>query len=261
MTGGSPPSITTETVGAVTRWAPRERRKLHSLLDTGKGSTWWAPGASGWWIGILFAIGATFFALGAAPGYFKAVGNHTDAVTFFIGSIFFTSAAALQLLEAINAREEEREKADRQHFRLFALMLRDLAWWGALVQLGGTIYFNVSTYSAINTSLAPAGVDHLVWKPDFLGSVCFLVASLLAWKELGRAARARRPRSLSWWIVNLNIAGSVAFGVSAIAAFVVTTTGNDVNKMLVNLGTFVGAICFFAAAVLLLPERTREKLG
>jgi len=70
-----------------TRWAPREARKLHSLLDTGKGGTWWAPGAVGWWIGVLFAIGAGFFALGAAPGYVYKVGNKADAITFFIGSI------------------------------------------------------------------------------------------------------------------------------------------------------------------------------
>jgi len=261
VTGGASSPSAAETASTAIGWAPRERRKLHSFLDTGRGSTWWAPGAAGWWIGVLFAIGATFFGLGSAPGYFKAVGNHTDAVTFFIGSMFFTTAAALQFLEAVNAREEEHKKGARQHFRFFVILPRDLAWWSCLVQLAGTIYFNISTFSAITTTLTPAGVDHLVWKPDIFGSICFLIASFLAWLELGRAARSWRPRSLSWWIVNLNVAGSAAFGVSALAAYVVPTTGSDVNKMLVNLGTFIGANCFLAAAILLLPERTREKLG
>jgi hypothetical protein len=233
--------------------APRERRKLHSFLDTGKGKTWWAPGAIGWWIGVLFAIGATLFALGAAPGFFNAVGGTTDAIVYFIGSIFFTTAALLMYVEAVNA--------GRQRFRFFAWEPRDLAFWASLVQLFGTIYFNHSTFAAINSSLNSAAVDHLVWKPDILGSICFLIASFLAWGELGRVARAVRPRTLSWWIVYLNIAGSFAFGVSGVAAFVVPTTGSDVNKALVNLGTFVGGLCFLAAAILLLPERTKESLG
>ncbi|MGA3360073.1 MAG: hypothetical protein ABSC87_07690, partial [Halobacteriota archaeon] len=59
------------------------------------------------------------------------------------------------------------------------------------------------------------------------------------------------------WITALNLLGSVAFGVSAIASYVVPTTGLPINVALVNLGTFVGALCFFIGAVLLLPERTQ----
>ena len=65
-------------------------------------------------------------------------------------------------------------------------------------------------------------------------------------------------RDRSWRITALNLVGSVAFGVSAVASFVVPTTGLPRNIMLVNLGTFVGALCFFAGAVLLLPERTQS---
>jgi hypothetical protein len=171
-----------------TAWTPRERRKLLSFLDTRSGNTWWAPGAIGWWIGVLFAIGATLFALGAAPGFDKAVGGTADAIVYFIGSIFFTSAALLMYVEAVNA--------GRERFRFFAWEPRDLAFWASLVQLFGTVYFNHSTFAAINTSLNTAAVDHLVWKPDFLGSVCFLIASFFAWQELGRAARV--IRGLSW---------------------------------------------------------------
>jgi len=54
------------------------------------------------------------------------------------------------------------------------------------------------------------------------------------------------------------LVGSAAFGVSAVALFVVPTTGLSRNITLVNLGTFVGALCFFVGAVLLLPERTQS---
>jgi hypothetical protein len=45
-----------------------------------------------------------------------------------------------------------------------------------------------------------------------------------------------------------------ARGVSAAAAFVFKT-GETVNASLANLGTFVGALCFLAAALLLRPRR------
>jgi hypothetical protein len=64
---------------------------------------------------------------------------------------------------------------------------------------------------------------------------------------------------MSWWIAGLNLVGSVAFGVAAVASFIVPTTGEARNIMLVNLGTAIGGVCFLAGAVLLLPERTRAR--
>ena len=64
------------------------------------------------------------------------------------------------------------------------------------------------------------------------------------------------PTSLSWWITALNLVGSLAFGVSAVAAYIVPSTGQLWNAELSNLGTFVGALCFLVGAFLLLPERT-----
>ena len=104
---------------------------------------------------------------------------------------------------------------------------------------------------------AEAAHQH-VWRPDALGSICFLVASALAWFEVCHGWTAWRPRSWSWWITLLNLVGSVAFGVSAIAAYVNPSTGELRNAERSNLGTFVGALCFLVGAVLLLPERTAE---
>jgi hypothetical protein len=56
----------------------------------------------------------------------------------------------------------------------------------------------------------------------------------------------------------LNLVGSIAFGVSAVASYVVPATGQLRNVELSNLGTFVGALCFLAGAILLLPERTES---
>ena len=55
----------------------------------------------------------------------------------------------------------------------------------------------------------------------------------------------------------INVAGSVAFGVSAVAAFVLPSSGDVWNAGLANLGTLVGALCFLTGAVLMLsPEST-----
>jgi hypothetical protein len=46
--------------------------------------------------------------------------------------------------------------------------------------------------------------------------------------------------------------GSIFFMISAIAAFTLPTTGEEINTTLVNSATFVGAVCFFVGAYLLL---------
>ena len=234
----------------------RAHRKHHNLLDNGQGSTWWAPGAIGWWIGALFMIGSVCFAAGAAPGYAELVGVTADGVTFFVGSLFFTTAAFLQFLEVANAVPVGSRSGAPRRVRLLTWEPYRIEWWATLVQLVGTLYFNVSTFAALWSSLSSSEVQRLVWRPDVAGSVCFLVASALAWVEAGHGWLSWRPRHISWRIAALNLAGSVAFGVSAIAAQVVPESGQMRNVALVNLGTFAGAVCFFAGALLLLPERT-----
>jgi len=262
-TRGPGPFVTHETYrhadGSVVTWESRPHRKHRNLLDTGRGSTWWAPGAVAWWIGVLFMVGSACFALGAIPAYADAVGTTTDAITFFVGSIFFTGAALLQYLEVVNANSGLAGDRDRRRVQVLAWQPRRIDWWASLVQLAGTVWFNVSTFSALHTNLSAARADRLIWRPDALGSVCFLVASGLAWAEVAHGWLAWRPRSLSWWIAGLNLVGSVAFGASAIASYVVPATGDLRNAELANLGTLVGALCFLVGALLLLPERTRPE--
>ena len=130
-------------------------------------------------------------------------------------------------------------------------------WWATGIQLLGTLWFNRTTLSALLVGLGASSNHHPIWRPDALGSICFLVSSWLAWVEECHGPFAWRPARLSWWITTLNLVGSVAFGVSAIASYV-TSSGQLLSVALTNLGTFVGAICFLVGALLLLPERTLE---
>src|SRR5580700_5823 len=126
--------------GVVARWESRDHRKHPQ--DTSAGSTWWAPGARGWWIAVLFAVGSLLFALGAGPGYASVVGARWDAATFFIGSLFFTAAGFLTYREAVDAGPRTPGSAHR-HF--FVFQPHRIDWWATAIQLAGTLWFNIST--------------------------------------------------------------------------------------------------------------------
>ncbi len=217
-------------------------------------SVWWAPGAIAWWIGVLFAVGSTCFVLGSFPPYATDVGTNADNLTYFIGSIFFTTAAFLQYHEAATTQTALLERRRRGLRAVFSLQHRRIDWLASLIQFVGTLWFNRTTFSALVVGLGSSAAHHPIWRPDALGSVCFLVASWLAWAEECDGAFAWRPARLSWWITALNLVGSVAFGVSAVASYV-KPNGDLVSLALTNLGTFVGALCFLVGAILLLPER------
>lgn len=183
-----------------------------------------------WWTGLLFAAGSACFAIGPFPGFLQLVGASADATVFFAGSIAFTAAAALQ---CAGARGGDR--------------------WPAAVQLAGTVLFNVSTGRALQDALSDSSTDRLVWRPDVFGSVCFLIASYLAYVAVAGAPRNGRP----WRIAALNMAGSVAFGISAIASYVVPSTGDVLDLAAANFTTVLGALCFLAGALLLLRDTGR----
>ncbi len=245
------PFITAELLelpdGTLHRWQSRRQRKHHAGPVE---HTWLALTALGWWIGVLFAIGSACFALAALPLYADAVGAHTDNVTFFVGSIFFTTASALQLVQVVLVAPRPSRPGRRR-----LVEVDSIDWWAGAIQLVGTVFFNVSTLHAISASGDSAAVNHAVWRPDALGSICFLVASVLCWLEVCDGWWTWRPHSFAWWICALNLVGSIAFGISAIAAKTLSS-GDLRSEAWTNLGTFVGAICFLIGGLLLLPERT-----
>lgn len=122
-------------------------------------------------------------------------------------------------------------------------------YWSAATQFVGTVAFNVSTGAAV-WALATGVRREFVWTPDAVGSILFLVSGVLGVMTVARFAPASRDWQAEW----INMAGSVAFGVSAVAAFV-RKSGATADAVAANVGTFVGALCFLAAALLVLPRR------
>jgi hypothetical protein len=206
-------------------------------------------------IAALFMIGSFGFALGCISFYAAAVGPTADAVTFFVSSIFFTTASFWQLVQsqspAVAATGTARDHA-RQPVRFLAWRPRDKSWLAAATQFPGTLFFNGTTFWAITVALTNDKYDKVVWRPDFYGSILFLLSSAFAILALGRVLRWR-PREAAWWVAWLNMLGSIAFMASAIGAFVIPRTEAAVDLTLADRGTLLGAVCFFLGALLAIP--------
>jgi hypothetical protein len=234
------------------RWRRKHESRL-SRVRPGAEHVLWAPHRVSWWIAVLFALGSLCFLVAPLPAFLDQVGPQTDAGTFFVGSLLFTSAAALQWLETVNTDYESNEVAGGS-LRTFAWRPRGIDWWSSGIQLVGTLFFNVTTFRGLTVAIGSPSYNHLVWQPDALGSVCFLVSGYLAYIEVAGRPLGRPPRTVEGAVVSVNLAGCVAFGVSAIAGFVLPATGVPVNVALTNAATSIGALCFLVGALLLLPE-------
>ncbi|TWT38476.1 hypothetical protein [Blastopirellula retiformator] len=243
------------------RLAPPETlhvRRLPSLLLRGL----WLPGKLNWWIGVIFAIGASLFAVGCVLSLWPALAGSLSigvlqiGAIYFAGSIPFTTAAYLQLFQAANAGEFGQGKPLRT--KLFAWRPHDPGWLSCLSQFIGTILFNFNTFDSMWPGLSWFWQEYLVWVPNVVGSILFLFSGYLAFIEFCHAYFAWRPDNLSWWIVTINLLGCIGFMISAVYAFVPTSGITLAAETIATAFTLQGAICFFVGAVLMLPETAEE---
>ena len=206
-----------------------------------------------------FAVGSLCFLVASVAAQWASSPRPAIGVTFFAGSLLFTAAAYLQYSETVNVPREHVPRARRLRLRPASWEPQRIDWLASAVQLAGTLLFNVSTFLAMQHGLDARQTDLRVWAPDAAGSVCFLVASALAYAEVCHRWWCVRRRSLSWWIVALNLLGSIAFGVAAIASLVEPSSDVMVNVRIANAGTSIGAVCFLAGALLLPREAAAER--
>ena len=193
------------------------------------------------WMGWLFVIGSACFAVGVPLSQVQSLSPSIAAATFFVGSIFFTSASSVQLRLAWTGK---------------FLNFSDGNWSSSFIQWVGTIFFNITTLAAlIDVQGNHAVSNQVVWRPDAFGSVLFLVSSVIALMPAVRVARHEHVRDRSWAIAMLNMVGSIFFGISAIGAFVIPDTDELLNSAWSNGGTFWGAVCFLVGAWLVIPRR------
>jgi hypothetical protein len=187
------------------------------------------------WMALCFALGSACFLVGPFPGYAGLVGATADAVTFFVGSILFTAGGALQSWLAWPDRHSGR--AGRA------------AWWTAVIQSAGTLFFNVTTFRAIQVAVSNPHYNRLVWRPDALGSVCFLVSGTIAYLASPRRGWLPSRGGTGWWQPAVNLLGCIFFGISAVAGHVVPSTGSMLDLAAANWNTCLGAACFLVCAL------------
>ena len=192
------------------------------------------------WIAIGFAIGSACFLVGPFPGFVQLVGPGADGVVFFAGSVFFTLAAGLEL----------RESTVR-----LGRWASDSSWWSAAVQFAGTLFFNLSTFAAMQDGLSTKQENRLVWSPDVFGSACFLISGALAYRVASGYRLRPVHRDDSWRTAAINLAGCVLFGIAAIASFVLPSSGSILDLAASNWCTALGALCFLIGAVRIYPRQ------
>jgi hypothetical protein len=192
------------------------------------------------WIAIGFAVGSACFLVGPFPGFVQLVGPGADGAVFFAGSTFFTLAALLEVREST--------------LRL-GRWAADPSWWSAAVQFVGTLLFNLSTFAAMQDGLSTGQANRLVWAPDLFGSAAFLISGALAYRVASRARPGGARRGREWTMAAVNLTGCVLFGISAVASYIVPSTGSILDLAAANWTTGLGALCFLIGAVLLLPRR------
>ncbi len=187
------------------------------------------------WMAVCFAVGSACFLIGPFPGYAQLVGDTADAVTFFVGSILFTIGGGIQSWLAWPGR---RHPGDGR-----------ASWFSALIQSAGTLFFNVTTYQALHTAVTSSEYNRLVWRPDWRGSVCFLVSGAIAYRASSRHGWLPVRGGAGWWQPAINLLGCIFFGISAVAGYVVPSTGSMISQAAANWNTALGAACFLACAV------------
>ncbi len=187
------------------------------------------------WMALFFACGSACFFIGPFPGYASLVGDAADSVTFFVGSILFTAGGAVQTSLAFPERH--------------APGAGQAAWRAGTIQSAGTLFFNVTTYQAMHTALSNTEYNQLVWRPDALGSICFLVSGVIAYRASARHGWLPVRGGPGWWEPSVNLLGCVFFGISAIAGYVVPSSGSMIDLAAANWNTALGAACFLACAV------------
>ena len=212
-------------------------------------------------IAWLFMVGSACFVAGSVPAYANAVGGTVDGITYFVGSIFFTSASFCQLVQSQSPATTGVD-AVAQHVpaevRLLGWLPHDRNWLAAASQFPGTLFFNISTFAALTHNATAAESDRYVWRPDLFGSVLFLVASTYGILAVSRHFLSAETASLPWWIAWINMLGSVLFMASALASYVLPSADEVVNTRISVAGTLFGAVCFLVGAALMLPAWRRD---
>ena len=204
-----------------------------------------------------FTVGGGLFALSAALTQLGVTGPTASASIYFAGGLFFNTGGYTSLLQTINAPRRSTDGASllARPWRWWRYAPRRIDWLSAFVLFAGTLVFGINLLNSFLQGLTAHQANRLIWTPDIIGCVLFLISGHLAIAEVCHGRPCWCTRSLAWWIVYVNQVGSLLFMVSALAAFTRPETGSLINADIANWGTFAGALCFSLGGLLQFRER------
>jgi hypothetical protein len=211
-----------------------------------------------WVAAGAFTVGGSLFTLGAAESQLGSGDAATAASIYFGGGLFFSTGGYASLLGAINAPRslDATGVPVAGRWRWWSYEPRRIDWLSTFVLFVGTLAFGVSLIHSFLTGLTTQQVNRMIWTPEMIGCVLFLVSGHLGMVEICHRWRpCLRRRDLAWWIVAVNQVGSILFMIAALAAFTRPATGSEVNVTIANWGTLTGALCFAVGGILQAFER------
>lgn len=194
-----------------------------------------------------FLVGGSLFAVGALLAQADIGGPRLAAAVYMVGGVFFSTGGYASVLLAINAPHRRRDGSwagDR--WRWWAREPGNYDYLAAVVLFTGTLVFGVNLVDSLLGHLTPTQEDRLVWNPDVIGCLLFLISGFLAMVDISGSWWRLRGEGLGWWIVFVNQVGSVLFMVSGVASFV-RADGDMIAVGIANWGTLTGALCFAVA--------------
>jgi hypothetical protein len=207
--------------------------------------------------GVSFVLGGALFALGALLAQYGAATLPTIDWTFLIGGFWFSTGAYVALVQELNSPRKIGDDGTlvAQPWRWWAYEPNRPGWVAAFVLFCGTLAFAISLVGAFMSGLSTGQDDRLIWAPEMVGCILFLLSGHIAILEVCHGRYRLMTSSLGWWIVIVNQIGSWLFMLSGLAAFVRPATGEAISVGLINWGTALGAACFSAAGLAQLFER------
>jgi hypothetical protein len=205
-----------------------------------------------------FLVGGSLFAIGALLAQADIGGPRLAAVVYLVGGVFFCTGGYASVLLAINSPHRRRDgEWARAPWRWWAEHPGAFDHLAAVTLFVGTLVFGVNLIDSLLGSLTPTQEDRLVWNPDIIGCILFLISGLMAMVDISGSWWRLRGEGLGWWIVFVNQVGSVLFMVSGVASFV-RADGDMIAVAIANWGTFGGAACFAVAGFMQFYEPPDE---
>lgn len=148
----------------------------------------------------------------------------------------------------------------RRKWRWFGTNTTSLGWWAAAIQFGGATCFSVAVISGTPGVLGPDQWKlqvALIWSMQVVGSVGFIVSSLLLMLEEQATWYLPALDLIGWHSAFWNLVGAIGFLLSAVFGYLANWKGEGevcCQFWGTGLNTYYGSWAFLIASLLTLIE-------